>query len=214
MAMDAIDPKGNSQRSGRTRKGLDTRQRIRDAAIELFAKNGFHATSLSDISERAEIQRGALYYHIHAKEQLLFEIVSEPTEFVLEQARSIANEPLPATERFRRLLVFQTQAVLDRRDQLVIFIRDGNALTGARRDKLRQVQADVEDIWSSVLREGQDAGELRHIDPVALKSIILLVNSPYSWYQSGGRLDSKEVGEIIADLVMSGIGPSSLRDAE
>ncbi|TCK22825.1 TetR/AcrR family transcriptional regulator [Pseudonocardia endophytica] len=212
--MASTQPSENTQRAGKTPKGSKTRLRIREAAIELFAQNGFYATSLSDIGERASIQRGALYYHIQAKEELLFEIVSEIVEAVLEQGRTIAGEPLPAAERFRRMIVFQTQALLDRRDQLIIYMRDGYALTGERRERFRQMQADVEAIWASVLHEGQEAGEMRQVDPAGLKSIILLVNSPYAWFHPGGRLDSTEVGEIIADLVLRGIEAPSKTPGE
>ncbi|MCV7230078.1 helix-turn-helix domain-containing protein [Mycolicibacterium komossense] len=54
-----------------------TRRKILDAAIELFSEVGFAATSLGDIIERAEMTKGALYYHFESKESLASAIIEE-----------------------------------------------------------------------------------------------------------------------------------------
>jgi len=55
---------------GRT-GGDKTRQRILEAAEELFSKNGFHATSVSQITSRAMVNKAALYYHFRDKNDLI-----------------------------------------------------------------------------------------------------------------------------------------------
>jgi AcrR family transcriptional regulator len=189
-----------------TRKGSRTRERILAAAVELFAERGYHATSLSDIGERANIQRGALYYHIRAKEELLFEVLRQHVEFVLHGVRQIASEPIGAQEKFRRLIIFQTKALLERHDEITVYTRDSYALTGDRRMRLRGLQGEVEQTWKRVLIEGQEAGELRRVNPVVIKCILGLVNSPNSWFRTGGGLASAQVAELVADLAMCGIG--------
>ena len=53
-----------------------TRTALLTVAHELFAEQGYAATSTKDIVERAEVTRGALYYHFHNKESL-FQAVFE-----------------------------------------------------------------------------------------------------------------------------------------
>ena len=55
---------------GRT-GGDRTRQRILEAAEELFSKNGFHATSVSQITRRAMVNKASLYYHFKDKNDLI-----------------------------------------------------------------------------------------------------------------------------------------------
>jgi AcrR family transcriptional regulator len=195
-----------------TRKGTHTRERIRVAAVSLFAEQGYHATSIAEIGARAEIQRGALYYHIRSKEELLFDVLRDLVERVLDGVRAIAEEPVGPSEKLRRLIVFQTRTMLDRHEEMVIYSRDGYALTEDRLARFRQLQAQVEDVWARVLAEGAAAGELREMDPAVRKSIILLVNSPHDWFRSGGRLTNREVGELIADLVMRGVANPAPRE--
>ncbi len=54
-----------------TPKSLRTRRRILDAAMELFAKRGYHASSNADVAEAAGLTRGAMLYHFPTREDLV-----------------------------------------------------------------------------------------------------------------------------------------------
>jgi TetR/AcrR family transcriptional regulator, transcriptional repressor for nem operon len=54
-----------------------TRQAILDAAFNLFNHNGFQATGLSEIGERAQVSKGAIYNHFPSKLELGYAIVDE-----------------------------------------------------------------------------------------------------------------------------------------
>ncbi len=75
-----------------------TRRRIVNAAVELFAEVGFQATGLGDIIERAEMTKGALYYHFDSKEALATAIIEEAADTALTTFRSISEPTAPALE--------------------------------------------------------------------------------------------------------------------
>jgi AcrR family transcriptional regulator len=69
----------------------NTRQRIQDVALELFAEQGYEKTSLREIAERLEVTKAALYYHFKTKEEIivsLFEDLTKPIEDLIEWGRS------------------------------------------------------------------------------------------------------------------------------
>ncbi|MCU1485633.1 MAG: transcriptional regulator, TetR family [Actinomycetia bacterium] len=66
----------------------DTRQRILDAAAELFVERGYEATSLREIAERVGVTKAALYYHFPGKEDLLRALLEPLEEF---QQRLLAS---------------------------------------------------------------------------------------------------------------------------
>lgn len=68
----------------------NTRQRIQDVALELFAEQGYEKTSLREIAERLEVTKAALYYHFKTKEDILisaFEDLTRPMDELIEWAR-------------------------------------------------------------------------------------------------------------------------------
>ncbi|NEA65497.1 TetR/AcrR family transcriptional regulator [Streptomyces sp. SID12488] len=77
------------ERTKQRRRG-DTRQRIQDVALELFAEQGYEKTSLREIAERLDVTKAALYYHFKTKEEIvvsLFEDLTKPIEDLIEWGR-------------------------------------------------------------------------------------------------------------------------------
>ncbi|MEW2285335.1 helix-turn-helix domain-containing protein [Streptomyces sp. NPDC047841] len=65
----------------------NTRQRIQDVALELFAEQGYEKTSLREIAERLDVTKAALYYHFKTKEEIivsLFADLTKPIEDLIE----------------------------------------------------------------------------------------------------------------------------------
>jgi AcrR family transcriptional regulator len=64
----------------------ETREQVLSAASRVFARNGFHATSLDAVAEEAGFSRGAVYYNFADKEQLFLELLDRRCA---ERARDI-----------------------------------------------------------------------------------------------------------------------------
>lgn len=66
---------------------VNTRERIVQAADELFYKNGFEHTSFQDIADAVQISRGNFYYHFKTKDEILDAVIS----YRLEYTRSLLD---------------------------------------------------------------------------------------------------------------------------
>ncbi|MGH3587781.1 MAG: ScbR family autoregulator-binding transcription factor [Pseudonocardia sp.] len=75
-----------------------TRQKIITAAVDLFSVHGYPATGLGDIIARAEMTKGALYYHFDSKESLAEAIIGDGGTAMLTTFRTIAESSSPALE--------------------------------------------------------------------------------------------------------------------
>jgi AcrR family transcriptional regulator len=75
-----------------------TRRKIITSAVELFNEIGYPATGLGDIIERAEMTKGAIYYHFDSKESLATAIIEEGSAHLVEAFRSITSSSAPALE--------------------------------------------------------------------------------------------------------------------
>ena len=76
-----------------------TRRKIIDSAVELINEIGYPASGLADIIERAELTKGALYYHFDSKEAVATAIIEEGAIRVLDPFRSVGGPGSPAMER-------------------------------------------------------------------------------------------------------------------
>lgn len=75
-----------------------TRKKIVNAAVDLFAETGYQATGLGDIIDRAELTKGALYYHFDSKEALATAIIEDGAHTALTAFRNIGEPTAPALE--------------------------------------------------------------------------------------------------------------------
>lgn len=75
-----------------------TRQRLVEAARELFLASGYEATSVADVLARAKVNSGSLYYFFKTKEQLLLAVLDEYVDLlepmVLRPAFERVSDPL------------------------------------------------------------------------------------------------------------------------
>jgi AcrR family transcriptional regulator len=75
-----------------------TRQKIIDSAVDLINEIGYPAAGLADIIERAELTKGALYYHFDSKEALATAIIEDGGSRVIESFAATGRPGSPAME--------------------------------------------------------------------------------------------------------------------
>ncbi|MDX3109652.1 TetR/AcrR family transcriptional regulator [Nonomuraea angiospora] len=84
----------------------DTRDRIRQVALELFAEQGYEQTTLQEVAERLQITRPALYYHFSTKEAILESVgerLAESIDELVEWGHAQPRTPESRREILRRI---------------------------------------------------------------------------------------------------------------
>src|SRR4051794_2159166 len=74
MPMSTAEAEGDKPNGPRSRKGVQTRARLVDAAKQIFEENGFLEARISDIAERAGLSHGSFYHYFDSKEQVFREV--------------------------------------------------------------------------------------------------------------------------------------------
>ncbi|GAB2530369.1 TetR/AcrR family transcriptional regulator [Nocardia heshunensis] len=183
----------------------ETRERIVRAALELFAEKGFHGTGVAEIGDRADVQRGALYYHIGSKEELLWEILGDYTRLMLTEAEQIAGGTDYPVTKLRKLIHSHVRLIIENRAAVAIQLRDGAALTGERAGELQQLRDRIQQIWQQVIDAGKTSGVLRTADHVVTNSILGMLNSVTFWYRAEGKHTPDEIADILGTTVLDGL---------
>ncbi|MGY3175935.1 AcrR family transcriptional regulator [Pseudomonas sp. TE12234] len=146
------------------------RDRLLDAAIELFARHGFQAIGLRDLASHLGLHAGSLYHHIENKQCLLFELIeSALSDLLLDTKRRMRGAKTPR-ERLRRFV--QAFVAFNRREKqrLVLVTREfvnldeehqrqANQLKDAYRALLRTIIADE---YKDRGHHEQEAGLITH----------------------------------------------------
>ncbi len=149
-----------------------TRKRIIIAAVETFNEIGYPAAGLGEIVERAQMTKGALYYHFNSKESLASAIIEEGSASLFNAFRNISESPGPALEG----IVHGTFVVVD------LFISDMVARSAIQLLRaLGEFNATVAQTYTGWLDEmsarttaALDEGDLRpNLDPRAVGETVV-----------------------------------------
>lgn len=80
----------------------ERKKQIQKAALEVFAKNGYHKASISQIAKEAKISKGLLYNYFENKEELLRQVMSDGIEYLLRSYQYQSEEK--ASDELRKMI--------------------------------------------------------------------------------------------------------------
>jgi AcrR family transcriptional regulator len=183
----------------------DTKGRILRAAATLFAEKGYHGTGMGDLEQAVNLRRGALYYHIGNKEALLHEISLSLVAEMQEFADDISAQPLAADEKLRLLARRLMRMIAERRDEIIVFYREWEWLTGDRRAEVLAARDRFEAVWQALLTQGAAEGVFADTPPILVKGILGLINYSHLWFHASGPMAPDEVADLFVDMILDGI---------
>ena len=99
---DGVASRASEGKAPRTARGEKTLRRILDAALEEFGKKGFADSSVTSITQRAEVALGTFYTYFDSKEALFAALVRDMSERVRDAVAPALSGPGDALDRERR----------------------------------------------------------------------------------------------------------------
>ena len=177
-----------------------TGPRVRAAALKLFAAHGFAAVSMRQIAAEVGVQAGALYLYTPDKQSLLFDLLRDHMQDVLDGWAAVEKPegPVKQLEAFTR---FHIRFHLERPEEVFISYMELRNLEPANFKALEEMRRDYENALEAILIAGQDTG-LFDVDDTKLTTLALIsmLNGVTSWYKPDGRLSLARVEAIYSDM--------------
>lgn len=184
-----------------------TKERILRVSTELFARNGYHATGVQEISEAVGLGRGALYHHIESKEELLYRISMSLLDEMIERAEQVAMSEIPPDEQMYALARDLLRNLAEHRDGWSVSLSESRSLSPERRAEVTAARDRYEEVWAKVLRRGVAEGSLRNDSPLVRRGILGMLNSAHTWIQARGDMAPEAIAQVYLDLLMDGLRP-------
>lgn len=183
------------------------RARVLDAAVDLFARQGYDGTSVAQVVAQAGVAKGGFYHHFASKEELLYEVYGDLITRQLAAMDEILARGLPAAETLRALIADLVVSTAASARPALVFWREMHRLGDARTEQYRRERRRYHDSVKRLIREAQASGEFSKVasaDTVTF-TIFGVVNEMPVWYRPGGRTRPAQLATEIADLVLSAL---------
>ncbi|MGW8380144.1 TetR/AcrR family transcriptional regulator [Streptomyces sp. ODS28] len=180
-------------------------------AAEVFAEQGYNATTVRTIADRAGMLAGSLYYHFDSKESMADEILSAFLDELWAGYERVREADLSPRATFEGLVAVSFTQMDRHRPAVALYQREARRLAELPRfGYLTESQRRFQELWTQTLERGVADGSFRAgLDvPVAYRFVRDTVWVAAVWYRPGGRLSAEQMAERYSAMVLDGIaGP-------
>ena len=154
----------------RERKKMLSRQAILDAAVVVFSRKGFREASIADIMNGADLGTGTFYNYFQSKEELLVHLLGRLVTDVNDTIRELREDGRPACELLSVACMLTAKFLDENRYVLPLFLAaaDHSGMPENAEERKKVPTPGFKPLFERILREGQEAGEVRDDVPVEL----------------------------------------------
>ena len=193
----------NPLRKLRRNNESNRRDELLRVSAKLFREKGFDGTTIRDISGAAGMHSGSPFYHFKTKQDILVAVMEQGLNEGLRRLEDAMAEPLPAEQRFIRMIRAQIGTILEEgNDFIPVLLYDWRSLTAANRRRIVELKDRYDALWQQVIDELQRAGHMPGDAQLVRLLILGAVNWTGTWYRAGGRLSLDEIAEGAARLFL------------
>jgi TetR/AcrR family fatty acid metabolism transcriptional regulator len=144
----------------------EKRRMILDAAMRVFARQGFHTCRVSDIADEAGVAYGLVYHYFSSKDEILDTLFLERWNVMLELIREVDSKPIHVRDKFGAIASFIVDSYRHDPDLMkVIIVEVTRAANSFGQTHLAEIRAAYE-LIADIVTEAQAQGSLRaEIEP-------------------------------------------------
>jgi TetR/AcrR family fatty acid metabolism transcriptional regulator len=182
--------------------------RILQAAIEVFAENGYFNSRVSDIALRAQVADGTIYLYFKNKEQILMAAIDFAFASFMRAAQiELANIDDPR-EQLRKLATLHLESLGANRGLAMVFQTELRQSAKFLFEFSHRHLVEYFDLIRSIVRKGQAAGQFRHevSDKIAANCFFGAIDAIVtSWLLSERDYKLAHAADAIVDVILSGM---------
>ncbi|WP_394814276.1 TetR/AcrR family transcriptional regulator [Streptomyces dubilierae] len=186
----------------------DRRGELLATAAEVFAEQGYNATTVRTIADHAGMLAGSLYYHFDSKESMLEEILRTFLDELWDGYDTVLGAGLGPRETLQALVTESFREIDRHRAAVAIYQKESRHLVAQERFAfLAESQRRFEQAWLSTLERGVAERAFRADLDVRLtyRFVRDTVWVAASWYRPGGQHSPEEIARQYLSMVLDGI---------
>ena len=182
---------------------------ILEAAVKVFARQGFYQSTIAQIAKEAGVADGTIYLYFKNKDDILVNFFRYKTKQVFERFRSEVDQAQSGLDKLRNLVRRHLAEFQRDRDMAILYQVGTHQIERLAEDQIREMSKMYQDLISEIVEAGQQEGSIRKDLYVGLvKRFILggvdeVINT---WLHSENDYDLVSMADPLVELFIRGIG--------
>jgi len=184
---------------------------ILEAAVKVFARQGFHQSTVAQIAKEAGVADGTIYLYFKNKDDILVQFFSFRAKQVFESFREEVDRAESSSDKLRNLVRRHLAEFQRDRDGAVVYQVETHQNSRLAEAQIKEMSKMYRDLISEIVEQGQQEGAIRKDLYVGLvkRFIIGAVDEVINtWLHSNGEYDLVSMADPLVELFIKGIGHS------
>ena len=201
-----IKAKTNDTKKVKTNHKYD---RILEAAVKVFAEQGFFQSTVSQIAKEAGVADGTIYLYFKNKDDILVHFFSVKTKQVFARLREEVDKADNTIDKLRNLIRKHLEEFQGDMNMAVVYLTETHKSHRLVEEQIKAMSKMYLDIVAEIVEQGQAEGIIRKDLYMGLlkRFIVGSVNEVINtWIHSGGKYDLVSMSEPLVELFLRGIG--------
>lgn len=183
-------------------------QRILEAAVRVFARQGFHQSTVAQVAREAGVADGTIYNYFRNKDDILIQFFAVRAAQVFARFRSAVGRGENALDKLRLLLRAHLEEFQRDPDMAVVYETETHQSHRLAEEQIRSMAKTYQDILAEIIEQGQEEGLFRrNLYTGLVKRLVLgaVQETISSWLRSGRPYDLVSMADPLVDLLLYGI---------
>jgi AcrR family transcriptional regulator len=190
---------------GRAAGYAEQREAIVARAAELFARHGYHATSMNQVAEAAGLSKATLYHYYRDKDALLVHIADAHVsrlQALVAEVRSLGWKPEPQLRELVRRIV---EEYADAQHAQRVLTQDVKFLAADDRRRILDKEREVVAGFAAVVAAQRPELKAAALATPMTMLLFGMINWMFTWMKPEGALDHATLAPMVADLFLGGL---------
>lgn len=184
-------------------------EQILEAAIRVFARQGYYNSTISQVAREAGVGDGTIYLYFKNKDDILDNFFSYKTTQIFSQFKDEVDRYDNALDKLERLVACHLHEFEQNRDLAVVYEVETRMRRHLSDEKIKEMSRMYFDLVAQIVEQGQNEGTIRHNIPIHLVKQYLIgaVDEVITtWLYSSREYQLASMAEPLVDLFINGIG--------
>jgi TetR/AcrR family transcriptional regulator, cholesterol catabolism regulator len=182
------------------------KERILEAATELFYERGFTGTTMQAVADRLQVTKPFIYSYFRDKNALLGAIYDRSTEPLMHGLDQIIESDGPPAARFAEFIAQFARMNMQYRIVSTIFLREEKHLSKESLKKLRNFEHSFDAKLTKLIQRGIDTGAFKIKDAqLTTLAVSGMIRWMHRWYREDGRVSADDIAGFMADFALSAV---------
>ena len=187
---------------------------ILEAAVKVFAEQGFSQSTISQIAREAGVADGTIYLYFKNKDDILVQFFSYKARQVFSRFREEVDKADNTMDKLRNLIHRHLEEFQNDRNMAVVYQAETHQSIRLFEEQIKEMSKMYLDIVLEIVEQGQEEGVIRKdlylglVKRFILGAVDEVINT---WLHSGGKYDLVSMADPLVELFMEGIGTKGIR---